>query len=163
MALVVSGTGAEPVLEWALGSNKRGAMTSPLPSGVAATHLELKLDPETGELQALVGEGRDQRPLGEKLVLGKDWKALFGKPPRAAVGCLEGTCGFRSLRVEGLMLPPPTPQRVDHPSPTDPRQDARKGGGRADREEASAGEDASAPAASDEEAASTRRQEEVEG
>ncbi len=108
VALVVSGTGAEPVLEWALGSNKRGAMTAPLPAGVIATHLELKIDPQTGELLALVGAGRDQRPLGEKLVLGAGWKALFGKPPRAAVGCLEGTCAFRGLRVEGLMPPPPT-------------------------------------------------------
>ena len=106
VALVVSGTGAEPSLEWALGGSKHGAMTAPLPAGLAATHLELRIDPGTGELSALVGSGRDQRPLGEKLVLGKQWKALFGEPPRAAVGCLEGACAFRSLLVEGLKVAP---------------------------------------------------------
>ncbi len=105
VALVVSGTGAEPSLEWALGGSKRGTMSAPLPAGLAATHLELRIDPGTGELSALVGTGRDQRPLGEKLVLGKQWKALFGEPPRAAVGCLEGACAFRTLLVEGLKVP----------------------------------------------------------
>jgi hypothetical protein len=119
VALVVSGTGAEPVLEWALGSNKRGAMTAPLPAGSTATHLELKIDPTTGELQALVGEGRDQRPLGEKLVLGAAWKTLFGKSPRPAVGCLEGTCMFRSMRVEGLMNPPPANVNITLADPPD--------------------------------------------
>ena len=104
VALVVSGTGAEPSLEWALGGNKRGAMTAPLPAGLAATHLELRIDPETGELSALIGAGRDQRPLGEKLVLGKQWKSLFGETPRAAFGCLEGSCTFRSTLVEGLKV-----------------------------------------------------------
>jgi serine/threonine protein kinase len=113
VSLVVSGTGAEPVLEWALGGNKRGAMNSPLPAGLAATHLELRIDPGNGELSAWVGSGRDQRPLGEKLLLGNDWKSLFGRAPRAAVGCLEGTCAFRMLKVEGLSLPPPpTPVSV---------------------------------------------------
>ena len=133
VALVVSGSGAEPSLEWALGGSKRGAMSAPLPAGASATHLELRIDPGTGELAALVGRGRDQRVLGERLVLGKEWKALFGEAPRAAVGCLEGRCAFRKLRVEGLKLPqvvvpmqvlveqtPPIPERAVARSPVPP-------------------------------------------
>ncbi len=124
VALVVSGAGAEPSLEWALGGSKRGAMTAPLPAGLSATHLELRIDPVTGDLSALVGEGRDQRPLGEKLVLGKDWKTLFGEPPRPAVGCLEGTCAFRNVVVEGLTMPSVVvPMQVlveEAPAPTPP-------------------------------------------
>jgi hypothetical protein len=129
VALVVSGTGAEPSLEWALGGSKRGAMTAPLPAGMAATHLELRIDPGTGELSALVGTGSDQRPLGEKLVLGKQWKTLFGEPPRAAVGCLEGSCAFRSLLVEGLRVPSlvvPMQVLVEETPPIPPRPVAAK-------------------------------------
>ncbi len=139
VALVVSGTGAEPSLEWMLGGNKRGAMTAPLPAGLLATHLELRVDPTTGDLSALVGTGRDQRPLGEKLVLGKGWKTLFGEPLRAAVGCLEGSCAFRDVLIEGLKLPqvvvpmqvlieqtPPIPDRpiVRAPPPATKKQPA---------------------------------------
>jgi hypothetical protein len=120
VALVVSGTGAEPTLEWSLGGTKRGAMTAPLPAGMQATHLELRVEPGSGELTALVGAGRDQRQLGERLMLGKGWKALFGDPPKPAVGCLEGTCAFKALLVEGLRSPerpppPPPPVAVDDP------------------------------------------------
>ncbi len=120
VALVVSGTGAEPSLEWALGGSKRGAMTAPLPAGLSATHLALRIDPGTGDLSALVGTGSDQRPLGEKLVLGKQWKALFGVPPRAAVGCLEGRCAFHSVFIEGLKVPQAVPMQAVEAPPSRP-------------------------------------------
>ena len=109
VALVVSGSGAEPVLEWSLGPDKRGTMLAPLPTKAKEQALQLRIEPATGELYAEVGSGRDLRILADGLRLGPQWLALFGETPRAAVGCLEGTCAFHDLRVEGLVVPRPAP------------------------------------------------------
>ena len=118
VALVVSGAGSEPTLEWALGPDKRGLMQAPLPTTSAGQHLSLRVDAETGTLFAIVGEGRDARVLGDGLWLGPAWRQAFGDEPRMAVGCLEGTCAFRELRVAGLevpsgLSPPPFPSSDD--------------------------------------------------
>lgn len=115
VALVVSSGGAEPTLEWALGPDKRGFMQAPLPVRREGQRLALRMDPETGELFAVAGEGRDARVLGDGLWLGPYWKQLLGDSPRLAVGCLEGRCVFRHVLVEGLELPsglspPPLPK-----------------------------------------------------
>ena len=114
VALVVSGGSSEPTLEWALGPDKRGLMQAPLPVKRAGQRLALRMDPETGELFAVAGEGRDARVLGEGLWLGPYWRQLLGDSPRMAVGCLEGRCVFRQVLVRGLelpagMTPPPFP------------------------------------------------------
>ena len=44
--------------------------------------------------------------LGDVLSLGVKWKELFGELPRAAVGCLEGSCGFSQVHARGLQPPP---------------------------------------------------------
>jgi predicted Ser/Thr protein kinase len=94
VALVQEGSGAPLRLEWALGERRGTMLGQASPSGVA--HLEMEVDGE-GSLRAFVGTGTDRRPIGEPLVIGRDWQRHFGKPPRLAVGCIEGTC-----RVEGL-------------------------------------------------------------
>ncbi len=114
VALVVSGGSSEPTLEWALGPDKRGFMQAPLPVKRAGQRLSLRMDPETGELFAVAGEGRDARVLGDGLWLGPYWRQLLGDSPRMAVGCLEGRCVFRQVLVRGLelpsgMTPPPFP------------------------------------------------------
>ena len=114
VALVVSGSGGEPTLEWALGPEKNGMMRAPLPTSPRGQRLSLRIDPEVGLLFAIVGEGRDARVLGEGLWMGPDWRQVLGDSPRMAVGCLDGTCAFRQLRVAGLELPeglspPPLP------------------------------------------------------
>lgn len=106
VALVINGSGAEPTLEWALGSEKRGTLAAPLSLPTGAVQLTLRVDPQTGELSALIGKDRDQRILGDVLSLGVKWKELFGEPPRAAVGCLQGACGFGQMHVVGLQPPP---------------------------------------------------------
>ena len=119
VALVVSGGDTEPTLEWALGPDKRGFMQAPLPVKRAGQRLALRMDPETGELFAVAGEGRDARVLGDGLWLGPYWRQLLGDSPRLAVGCLEGRCVFRQVLVQGLELPsglsPPPFPRADLP------------------------------------------------
>jgi len=112
VALVVPADGQPPALEWALGSDKRGTLSAPMPAGGSQV---LKIDPATGELAALIGKGRDQRPLGgDSVTLGPQWRKLFGEAPRAAVGCLEGVCRFSDLEERTLALPPPPePKPVD--------------------------------------------------
>ena len=115
VALVISGGDTEPTLEWALGPDKRGFMQAPLPVKREGQRLSLRMDPETGELFAVSGEGRDARVLGDGLWLGPYWRQLLGDSPRLAVGCLEGRCIFRQVRVQGLDLPsglspPPLPR-----------------------------------------------------
>ncbi len=115
VALVVSGNGNEPTLEWALGPDKRGFMQAPLPVKREGQRLTLRMDPETGELFAVSGEGRDARVLGDGLWLGPYWRQLLGDSPRLAVGCLEGRCVFHKVVVQGLELPsglspPPMPR-----------------------------------------------------
>jgi len=119
VALIIPGDGnTPPMLEWALGE-KRGSMSSPLTNAGAETQLELKIDPATGELAALVGKGRDQRLLGDSVTLGPGWRSLFGDPPHAAVGCLEGLCSFSGLQEHTLELPPPPTPKVEIPVSTE--------------------------------------------
>lgn len=114
VALVVSGTGEAPTLEWALGPDKNGATRAPLPTATRGQRLRLRIDPEAGLLFGIVGDGRDARVLGEGLWMGPDWRELLGDSPRVAVGCLAGRCAFRHLKAGGLELPlgltpPPLP------------------------------------------------------
>jgi len=109
VALIISGSGSPPELEWNLGPDRQGRMTAPLPSSTKKQQLTLRLDPSTNELTAIVGEGRDSRVLGEPIHFGAKWHAEFSETPRAALGCLDGTCTFRSLVLEGQVLPPPPP------------------------------------------------------
>lgn len=105
VALVVSGSGGEPTLEWALGPDKRGVLTAPLPTRPDGLRLALRIDPETGELFGVVGAERDARVLGTGVWLGPYWKQLLGESPRFAVGCLEGTCAFRDVTLQGIAMP----------------------------------------------------------
>jgi eukaryotic-like serine/threonine-protein kinase len=105
VALVLSGSGAEPTLEWALGPDKRGNLRAPLPTSTRGQRLALRIDPEVGQLFAVVGEGRDARVLGEGLWLGPRWREALGASPRMALGCLEGGCTFRRIEASGLELP----------------------------------------------------------
>jgi hypothetical protein len=111
VALILSGTGDEPRLEWALGTEHRGVTIGEMSVAPGPQRLELRIDPQTGNLSALIGKDKDQRLLaGNFLSLGAHWKDAFGEPPRAAMGCLEGTCGFHNVQVRGLRLaPPPVP------------------------------------------------------
>ncbi|MEW5740248.1 MAG: serine/threonine-protein kinase [Myxococcota bacterium] len=105
VALVVSGSGAEPTLEWSLGPDKRGVITAPLPTKTEGLRLALRIDPETGELFGVVGAERDARVLGTGVWLGPHWRQLLSETPRFAVGCLDGTCAFKQLRLQGIALP----------------------------------------------------------
>ena len=83
------------------------------------------LDPGTGELFAVSGDGRDARVLGDGLWLGPAWHELLGESPRPALGCLEGRCVFHEVRVQGLELPtgfspPPFPAENLAPEPAPP-------------------------------------------
>jgi eukaryotic-like serine/threonine-protein kinase len=114
VALVISGSGGQPELEWNLGPDKQGHMQAPLPTKTKGQLLQLHLDPLTSELIAIIGEGRDARVLGEGLRLGTRWKDEFSESPRAGVGCLDGACAFRQLVFEGrayttTLTPPPLP------------------------------------------------------
>jgi tRNA A-37 threonylcarbamoyl transferase component Bud32 len=114
VALVVSGSGDEPMLEWSLGPDRKGVMTAPLPTKTEGQRLALRIDPETGELFAVVGADRDARVLGTGVWLGPYWRQLLSESPRPAVGCLEGTCAFRQVTLRGIALPsglspPPLP------------------------------------------------------
>ncbi len=122
VALVVSSGGTEPTLEWALGPDKRGLMQAPLPVKRLGQRLALRMDPETGELFAVSGDGRDARVLGDGLWVGPYWRQLLGESPRPALGCLEGRCVFREVLVQGLELPaglspPPFPEENLLPEP----------------------------------------------
>jgi eukaryotic-like serine/threonine-protein kinase len=124
VALIVSGSNGEPSLEWNLGPDRQGLMRAPLPTKATGQALELRLDPSAGELFAVIGEGRDARVLGDGLHLGPSWKLLFGEAPRPAFGCLEGTCTFRGLLLEGrtqmtALVAPPMPT-VEAAAPVEP-------------------------------------------
>jgi hypothetical protein len=116
VALIISGGGGKPELEWNLGPDKQGHMQAPLPTTTKAQLLTLHLDPLTRELVAIVGEGRDARVLGEALHLGTDWLVDdAGERLRAGLGCLDGACTFHALVLEGRALttslsPPPLPE-----------------------------------------------------
>jgi|APLak6261679142_1056127.scaffolds.fasta_scaffold00040_56 hypothetical protein len=138
VALVVSGNGNEPTLEWVLGPDKRGFMQAPLPVKREGQRLTLRMDPETGELFAVSGEGRDARVLGDGLWLGPYWRQLLGDSPRLAVGCLEGRCVFRNLLIQGLDLPsgltPPPLPKVDALAPDEEEQQTIKAPGPAPKQ-----------------------------
>ena len=126
VALIISANGSDPLLDWSLGPEKRGQMTAPLPTGAKHVSLELRIDPVTGALEAVIGADRDARVLGDSLSLGPDWKALFGAFPRVGVGCIEGTCVFHGLSLEGVERPTaPAPPVVEpvvtQPSPLRPK------------------------------------------
>ncbi len=112
VALIISANGSDPLLDWSLGPEKRGQMTAPLPTGAKNVALELRIDPVTGALEAVIGADRDARVLGDSLSLGTEWKELFGAFPRVGVGCIEGTCVFRGLSLEGSTKPTPAPPPV---------------------------------------------------
>lgn len=125
VALVVSGAGEAPTLEWALGSEHRGTMSAAVALPAKATRLELKLNAATGELSAFVGEGADQRPLADPLSLGPKWEQLFGERPRGALGCLEGSCVFQKTRLAGTPPEPPAVPLADAaPPPSSPHSPA---------------------------------------
>lgn len=113
-ALVVGPAGNPARLEYVLGE-RRGAMLGP-PSPASASALELEVTPE-GELRAFVGAGGDRRPVGEPVSIGHEWRKAFGRLPRPAAGCLDGTCVFSDLRFSVTQEPPPPPPA---PTPTPP-------------------------------------------
>ncbi|KFE65426.1 serine/threonine-protein kinase [Hyalangium minutum] len=94
VGLVQEGSGAPLRLEWVLGERRGTMLGQASPEGVV--HFEMEVDAE-GMLRGFVGTGKDRRPIGEPLILGREWQKQFGELPRAAVGCIDGTC-----RVEGL-------------------------------------------------------------
>jgi hypothetical protein len=113
---------SEPALEWSLGSDRRGVMLESLQVVPTGQRVTLKVTP-TGELTAMLGEGRDARALGEPLQLGKSWEDLLGGPAKPVLGCLEGRCVFRNVSVLGLEAPaapappPPPEQKIEAPPP----------------------------------------------
>jgi len=110
VALILPANEGPPILEWALGSEKRGTLLAPLPLSSKNVPLSFHVEPETGLLFAFMGRGRDKRMLGEPLHLGPDGlKQAFGQIPRLAVGCLQGPCTFSNLEIRELQKPPPPP------------------------------------------------------
>ncbi len=108
VALVLT-PGDEPMLEWALGSEKRGTMVGAIRPKSGPVRLELSIDGKKGQLFAHVGARQDQRLLGDPLEVGREWARLFGEPPKAAVGCIDGLCTFSKVQFEVASEPPPAP------------------------------------------------------
>ena len=107
VALVHSGAREPLRLEWAFGE-RRGAMLG-LDSPEGEAVLELKVDAE-GTVQGFVGKGKDQRAIGEPLILGPGWMAHFGEiAPVPAAGCIEGTCRIEGLTYTVRKAPPAAP------------------------------------------------------
>ncbi len=108
-ALVAGGAGGPASLEWALGDKKRGTtLGGSAGREGAVTHLELSIDKD-GELRAFAGSGKDRRPIGEPVSLGKGWRSHFQRAPRPALGCLDGGCQFSRVVVVVNREPPPAP------------------------------------------------------
>jgi hypothetical protein len=99
IAVVASTGGLPPSLEWSLGPDRQGVMTSTGAEERGASSCELVIDGRTGKASAYVGSGSARRLVGEPLDLGADWQRLFGGPPRAALGCVDAECTFRGVRV----------------------------------------------------------------
>jgi hypothetical protein len=117
-AVVISGSGGAASLEWALGDKKRGTtLGSPSPRDGATTHVELSIDKD-GELRAFAGSGKDRRPIGEPVSLGKSWRAHFEKSPRAALGCLDGACQFARVQLSLTRDATTTPVATPTPLPS---------------------------------------------
>jgi serine/threonine protein kinase len=121
VALIVTGDDSPPVLEWALGNDRRGTMSSPTFLKRGANRLELNIDDKTGDLRAFVGAKGDRRLVGDPISLGPGWKKLFIRSPRAAVGCLDGACLFSQVAylVETQPPPPPPVISIENPSSED--------------------------------------------
>ncbi|MBI3185447.1 MAG: serine/threonine protein kinase [Myxococcales bacterium] len=119
VALSVGAGDSPPTVEWALGSERRGMMSSAINLGRGPVRLELLFDEKRGELSAFVGAEQDRRLVGDPLDLGPGWKKLFGQMPKGAVGCLEGSCRFEKVRlvVDLPKPPPPPPEPPPEPKP----------------------------------------------
>ncbi len=138
-AVVVSGAGEPVVFEYALGSEKRAAVSGPPSPKDGAAHLELSID-RAGEMRAFVTWGKDRRAVGEPVSLGKEWRKYFGKMPVASLVCIEGGCEFKKVAYAVLRDPPPAPPAppvaVEPPKPPPPpkvsgsSKTGKKGGGR---------------------------------
>jgi len=108
VAVMVSGNGEPVAFEWALGERRGTMLGPPSPPGGAA-HVKLEVD-RAGQLQAFVGTDADQRPVGEPLYLGTDWRNSFGAAPTPALGCIDGECTFRQVGYEIGREPPDLPE-----------------------------------------------------
>jgi hypothetical protein len=127
VALSLDGGGGPLALEWALGERRGTMLGQDSPGGTV--HLELEVDAE-GSLRAYVGTGKDRRSVGEPLILGRDWQKHFGKVPRPAVGCIDGTCRVEGLSYSVKPAPPSaTGSTVAELTPP-PRPPSSKGGKR---------------------------------
>jgi len=127
VAVIVSGVGEPVAFEWALGERRGTMLGPPSPPGGAA-HVKLEVD-RAGQLQAFVGTDIDQRPVGEPLYLGTDWRNSFGAPPTPALGCIDGECTFRQVGYEIGREPPdlPEPLVLTEPSTTSKSKSVAKG------------------------------------
>ncbi len=103
--LVHNGVGEPLRLEWALGERRGTMLGQHAPK--SAVDLELEVN-EEGVLTASIGRGPDKRTIAEPLHLGEDWRALFDtKMPKAAFGCIEGSCRAESLTFQVKRVTPP--------------------------------------------------------
>jgi serine/threonine protein kinase len=127
VAVIVSGVGEPVAFEWALGE-RRGTMLGPSSPPGGAAHVKLEVD-RAGQLQAFVGTDIDQRPVGEPLYLGTEWRNSFGAPPTPALGCIDGECTFRQVGYEIGREPPdlPEPLVLTEPSTTSKSKSVAKG------------------------------------
>jgi hypothetical protein len=119
VAVIVSGTGEPVAFEWALGERRGTMLGPPSPPGGAA-HVKLQVD-RAGQLQAFVGTDQDQRPVGEPLYLGTDWRNSLGTPPTPALGCIDGECTFRQVGYEIGREPPDLPEPLVLTDPSSPK------------------------------------------
>ncbi|MGZ6162645.1 MAG: serine/threonine-protein kinase [Myxococcaceae bacterium] len=119
VAVIVSGTGEPVAFEWALGERRGTMLGPPSPPGGAA-HVKLQVD-RAGQLQAFVGTDQDQRPVGEPLYLGTDWRNSLGTPPTPALGCIDGECTFRQVGYEIGREPPDLPEPLVLTDPSLPK------------------------------------------
>ena len=128
VSVVVSGSGEPVAFEWALGERRGTMLGPPSPPGGAA-HVKLEVD-RAGQLQAFVGTDADQRPVGEPLYLGTDWRNSFGASPTPALGCLDGECTFRQVGYEIGREPPDLPEPMVLTDPTPSKNKNAKGTGK---------------------------------
>ncbi|MGZ6139712.1 MAG: serine/threonine-protein kinase [Myxococcaceae bacterium] len=119
VAVIVSGTGEPVAFEWALGERRGTMLGPPSPPGGTA-HVKLQVD-RAGQLQAFVGTDQDQRPVGEPLYLGTDWRNSLGTPPTPALGCIDGECTFRQVGYEIGREPPDLPEPLVLTDPSLPK------------------------------------------
>ncbi|MGQ0508368.1 MAG: serine/threonine-protein kinase [Myxococcaceae bacterium] len=110
VAIVLTGPAGAAALEWALGEKRGTTLGANSGREGTPTHVELLIDRD-GELRAFAGSDKDRRQVGEPVSLGTDWRAHFGRTPRAAIGCLDGDCQFTRVQLavarQGRAPPPP--------------------------------------------------------